>query len=147
VNRLKELVKKHFAHMTKDSKYLLLLKLIKPKYFDTLRQFNAKINEVGSSIKKNIVEGEDKKGMLRIVDKFKEHANNITEWLFKAFLEHYEKYKNLLTKETSEYEAEKKQLTGVKLANTYEKEYKRLLYILGKMKVIYGQSKEEQAIQ
>ena len=154
IGKLKEIVKKHFAQMTKDSKYLQLLKLIKPKYFDTLRQFNAKMDEVGSSIKKNIVAGEDKKGMLRIVDKSKGHANNITEWLSKAFLEHYEKYKNLLTKETSEYEAEQKKLaadtnkynTGVKLANTYEREYKRLLDILNKLKVTYGQSKEEQAV-
>jgi len=151
VEILKVTLKKHFDQMENDSEYLKQLDLIRPKYFKTLERYNKQLSIVKSTVQKSIMDGDDKRKMLKIIDDANEHTQNITGQLSKAFLEHYEKYKNLLNKDSAAYESEMKELTREtaeltikeKINHKYYEEYSEAMILLTKLKKTYAESKSE----
>lgn len=151
IDILKSTVKNHFDQMQADSEYLKRLDLIKPKYFKTLEKYNKQLHSVNETINKHIIESQDKKIMLQIISEANEYTQNTTGKLSKAFLEHYERYKNILNrdtktyydnlnefnKESESYENEEKTLV------TYQKEYNRAIEILERLKSTYSESRLE----
>ena len=151
IDHLKIVVKKHFDQMQQDSEYLKSLDLIKPKYFKTLEKYSRQLLNVNATIAKHIVEGEDKKNMFRIIAEANEHTLNSTGRLSKAFLEHYEKYKNVLNKDKLEYEQNVKELEKESsLYNTeettktkYYNNYQKAINMLNNLKNDYVLSEKE----
>jgi len=151
IELLKITVKKHFEQMEQDSAYLKRLELIRPKYFKTLEKYNKQLNNVKATIDRTIIEGDDKSSMIKIIGESNEHTQNFTGRLSKAFLEHYEKYKNILSKDTVIYNENIKELEKeTSLYNEEEKsslkyysEYKSALDMLNKLKFTYAESESE----
>jgi len=154
ITELKKVIKEHYEQMKSDSEYLKRLKLIKPKYFESLKIIEGTIKRLNTTIDRNIRGGNHKDEMFKIMNFSRNHTMSVTEILSKLFLEHYEKYKNKLELDEKEYGQEQKQLVdkqnsyqiGLSKMKIYEKEYQRLLRILNRLKGIYGNSREEMMV-
>ncbi len=94
---------------------------------------------------------DDKNAMIKIITETNEQTQNYTGKLSKAFLEHYEKYKKILSRDKIEYEENVKELSkesGLiieeeKIENKYKKEYNVALEMLEKLKRTYAESESE----
>ena len=151
INILKKTIKKHFSQMKADTTYLQRLELVKPKFLKTLDKYNRQVASIRRIIKKHIIEGNDKDVMLGFLDEADKHTQTSTGKLSKAFLEHYEKYKNMIGNEKTTYSSELKELsmqtdllnTERKDKNTLWKQYKRALNVLNRLKKTYALSKQD----
>jgi len=151
IKLLKKAIDKHFKQMKSDSQYLERLESIKPKFLKTLDIYNHHSSRIRKIISSNIIESDDKSIMLGFLNEADKNTHTTTDKLSKAFLEHYEKYKNLLKKENDEYESEKLELNTKREILTNERkdkkelkmQYKRALKILRKIKKTYSLSKQD----
>jgi len=151
IDLLKKTIKQHYEQMKSDSEYLKKLELIKPRFLKTLDNYNSKANKVRLLLKQHILEGTDKNNMLGLLGEVDSKTQSSTDKLSKAFLEHYEKYKNMINKEKSTYDSEVSQLSAE--TTIYEKErrerkdlhlqYKKGLEVLEKLKSTYSLSSQD----
>jgi len=152
IDLLKVTIQKHYEQMQSDNEYLKRLELIRPKYFKTLEEYNNHLKNVREAISKNIVEGDDKKAMLKLLDDADLHTQDSTGKLSKAFLEHYEKYKNLLNKDTAIYNENISELSKESslyneeenISQKYFSEYNKAVKMLESLKKTYAESSSEQ---
>jgi len=148
---LKDKMNKHFNQMEADSQYLKTLDLIRPQYFNTLKTYNEHLFSVNSTIIDKLVEGEDKAFILKVIKESNEHAQRSTGLLSKAFLEHYEKYKNILNKDRTTYENDvkifdedsKNLVKQTDKENRYSVRYNKLLKLLDGLKKDYAESEAD----
>ena len=144
-------IKQHYQQMESDSKYLLLLEKIKPLFLGTLQSFGKIALDVKNMIVNNIVEGEDKEYMLRILYEMTEPAKNTTSVLSSEFIKHYEKYKKRVGVDKDVYDKEYKELLVFrekyknerKLKNLLLKDYKNALTILKRLRMTYTLDEED----
>lgn len=137
--------------MESDTKYLRLLEKIKPSFMGTLQTFGKIALDFKKIISNNIVKGDDKDFMLRVLYEMTEPAKNTTSILSSAFIKHYEKYKRRIGIDKDIYDNEYKELSIFrnkyknerKMKNLLMKEYKNSLTILNKLQKTYKFNQED----
>jgi hypothetical protein len=151
INKLEQTMQQHYKQMLSDAKYLLILEKIKPNFLQTLTVFNQQVRTIKDTIQVNIVEGDDKAFMLRIIYEMNDKTTNYTSVLSNEFIKHYEKYKRLSSLDKAEYDNEYKQLEILKtkyeaerkLRDNYLAEYKNAMKILQKLQSNYKLDSED----
>jgi hypothetical protein len=138
-------MQQHYKQMLSDAKYLLLLDKIKPNYLKTLTSLNEQVGTIKDTIKTNIVEGDDKAHMLKIIYEMNDKTTNYTSVLTQEFINHYNKYKQKAGLDKAEYDNEYKQLENFKkkyederkIRDSYFKEYENAKKILKQLQSNY----------
>jgi hypothetical protein len=151
ITKLEKTMNEHYKQMLSDTKYLLLLDKIKPNFLQTLNTFNQQVRSIKDSIQVNIVEGEDKATMLRIIFEMNDKTSNYTSVLSNEFIKHYEKYKKSAGLDKTEYDNEYKQLEILKtkyegerkLRDNYLTEYENSMKVLKKLQTNYDMDSED----
>jgi hypothetical protein len=141
----------HYHQMFDETEYFNKLTLIKPKFLGTLNKVNQQLALVKGYITGTIIEGIDKQNMLGLIFNLQNTTKYATSDLSRAFLEHYEKYKNQIKRNDNVYEKELHKLEEyVKTYTLYKSEendvineYKRVLIIVNKLKLTYKSSIDE----
>jgi uncharacterized coiled-coil DUF342 family protein len=144
-------MQQHYKKMLSDAKYLLLLDKIKPNFLQTLTAFNEQVRSIKDTIQVNIVEGDDKSLMLRIIYEMNDKTTNYTSVLSNEFIKHYDKYKRLSSLDKAEYDKEYNELENLKkkyeaerkLRDSYLKEYENAKKILKQLKSNYKLDSED----
>jgi hypothetical protein len=145
ITKLQLTMQQHYKQMLSDAKYLLLLDKIKPNYLKTLTSLNEQVGTIKDTIKTNIVEGNDKAHMLKIIYEMNDKTTNYTSVLTKEFINHYNKYKQKAGLDKAEYDNEYKKLEIFnkkyqderKIRDSYFKEYENAKKILKQLQSNY----------
>jgi hypothetical protein len=153
ITKLEQTMQQHYRQMLSDAKYLLLLDKIKPNYLKTLTSMNEQVNSIKNTIKTNIVEGNDKALMLRIINEMNDKTTNYTSVLSKEFIAHYEKYKRKAGLDKAEYDKEYNELNILKTKyeaerrsrDSYLKDYENARKILKQLQSNYDLDAEDLA--
>jgi hypothetical protein len=144
-------ISSHYIQMFDETEYLNKLTLLKPKFLGTIAKVNNQLALVKGYIAGTIVEGIDKQYMLGLLFNLQNTTKYATGDLSKAFLEHYEKYKNQIKRNDNVYEQELHKLQEyIKKYTIYKSEemdvfneYKRVLNIVNKLKTTYKLSLDD----
>ena len=152
INILNITLNKHHSVLAQESEYLARLKKFKPKFLYSLDNIKAHVGGIKNDIHVTIVDGEDKKGLLSILDDVKASTDKSATLLAKAFLDHYDKYNKQVSTDTEKYEEELKKLgfmssnykSSVKESNTLWKEYSDIIEIAKNLKNNMKWSKEDE---
>jgi hypothetical protein len=140
--RLNISIQTHYKKLIADAEYLQSLDAIRPAFLKSLGELASHIQAVKMIVNQKLVKDEYKDEMIGVLTDIHFKTHNISGYVATAFVNHYNKYKNLIQKENADYSAELKQLTL--LSNNYkiqaqktadiEKERVRLQDILTKLK-------------
>ena len=152
INVLNVSLHKHHSIIAQEADYLARLKKFKPKFLYSLDNIKAHVGGIKSDIHATIVEGEDKNGLLSILDDVKASTDKSATLLAKAFLDHYDKYKKQVSTGTEKYEEELKKLgvmssnykSTLKESKTLWKEYSDIIDIAKNLKKNMKWSKEDE---
>jgi len=152
INMLNITLHQHHVVVARESEYLAKLKVFKPKFLYSLDNIKAHVGGIKNDIHATIVDGEDKKGLLSILDDIRSSTDKSATLLAKAFLDHYDKYNKQLTSDTTQYDDELKRMgflsatynTSVKEGTTLWKEYSDILDIAKKLKSSMKFSKDDE---
>jgi hypothetical protein len=135
-------IQKHYKKMIADTNYLESLDAMRPAFLKSLDELANHIQRVKSVVDSKIVKDEYKDEMVRLLNGIHFNTHNISGFVATAFINHYNKYKNMIRQENVDYSAELKRLTD--LSNEYkvqsqkaadmEKERVRLEGILSKLR-------------
>ena len=141
-DRLNTTIQAHYKKLIADTKYLETLDAMRPGFLKSLDDIATHIQAVKTTVDNKIVKDEYKDEMIRLLTGIHFNTHNISGYIASAFINHYNKYKNLIQKENTDYSSEMKRLTL--LSNDYkvqvqktadiEKERVRLQDILVKLK-------------
>ena len=145
-------LKQHHTVVAQESEYIAKLEKFKPKFLYSLDNIKAHVGGIKNDIHATIVEGNDKKGLLSILDDIRASTDKSAALLAKAFLDHYDKYNKQLTSDTNKYHDELKRMgflsvtynTSVKEGTTLWKEYSDILGIAKKLKSSMKFSKDDE---
>ena len=140
--KLNTTIQTHYKKLIADTQYLQTLDEMRPAFLKSLGELASHIQAVKLTVDKKIVKDEYKDEMMTLLTGIHFNTHNISGYVATAFVNHYNKYKNLIQKETADYSNEVKKLTI--LSNEYkvqlqktadiEKERVRLQDILAKLK-------------
>ena len=140
--KLNATIQTHYKKLIADTQYLQTLDEMRPAFLKSLGELASHIQAVKSTVDTKIVKDEYKDEMMTLLTGIHFNTHNISGYVATAFVNHYNKYKNLIQKETADYSSEVKKLTI--LSNEYkvqvqktadiEKERVRLQDILAKLK-------------
>ena len=140
--KLNATIQTHYKKLIADTNYLQTLDEMRPAFLKSLGELASHIQAVKSTVDTKIVKDEYKDEMMTLLTGIHFNTHNISGYVATAFVNHYNKYKNLIQKETADYSSEVKKLTI--LSNEYkvqvqktadiEKERVRLQDILAKLK-------------
>jgi len=152
INVLNISLYKHHSVLAQESEYLARLKKFKPKFLYSLDNIKSHVGGIKNDIHATIVDGEDKKGLLSILDDVKASTDKSATLLAKAFLDHYDKYNKQVSTDTEKYEEELKKLgfmssnykSSIKESNTLWKEYSDIIEIAKNLKKNMKWSKEDE---
>ena len=152
INMLNITLQQHHSLVAQESEYLAKLEKFKPKFLYSLDNIKAHVGGIKNDIHATIVEGDDKKGLLSILDDIRSSTDKSATLLAKAFMDHYDKYNKQLTSDTSKYDEELKRMgflsitynTSVKESTTLWKEYSDILDIANKLKASMKFSKDDE---
>lgn len=152
INVLNVSLYKHHSVLAQESEYLARLKKFKPKFLYSLDNIKSHVGGIKNDIHATIVDGEDKKGLLSILDDVKASTDKSATLLAKAFLDHYDKYNKQVSTDTEKYEEELKKLgfmssnykTTIKESKTLWKEYSDIIEIAKNLKKNMKWSKEDE---
>ena len=135
-------IQTHYKKLIADTNYLQSLDAMRPAFLKSLGELASHIQAVKTTVDTKIVKDEYKDEMMTLLTGIHFNTHNISGYIATAFINHYNKYKNLIQKETADYSSEVKKLTI--LSNEYkvqvqktadiEKERVRLQDILAKLK-------------
>jgi hypothetical protein len=152
INMLNVTLRHHHVVIAQESEYLAKLEKFKPKFLYSLDNIKAHVGGIKNDIHATIVEGDDKKGLLSILDDIRSSTDKSATLLAKAFMDHYDKYNKQLTSDNSKYDEELKRMgflsitynTSVKESATLWKEYSDILDIANKLKASMKFSKDDE---
>jgi hypothetical protein len=144
-------IQRHFKAIEDDNAYLARLKLMKPKFLDTLNILNSHTDLARSSVEGTIVRGADKDTMLSILRNMNIHIKSMTANVSEAFMEHYRKYEKQLNADQLAYNDVVEQLRKAKIQltdNTREEkeilaEYNRAIDVVQKLRATAKLTEEE----
>ena len=142
----------HHKVIAKESDYLSKLEKFKPKFLFSLDNIKAHVTNIKNDIHSTIVDGNDKKGLLTILEEVRSSTDKSASLLAKAFLDHYDKYSKQLKMDKNRYDDELKRMgflsstytTSVKESTTLWKEYSDILGIANKLKTSMKFSKDDE---
>jgi len=151
IEKLDASIQKHFKAIEDDNAYLARLKLMKPKFLDTLNILNSHTDMARSSVEGTIVRGSDKDMMLSILRNMNIHIKSMTANVSDAFMEHYRKYEKQLNADQLAYNDVVAQLRKAKIQltdNTREEkeilaEYNRAIDVVQKLRTTTKLTEEE----
>jgi hypothetical protein len=149
---LNRTIHQHHATIELESDYLSKLKIFKPKFLSSLENVKSQVLDIKSGIHTTIVEGDDKKSLLSLLNDVRTSTDKSAALLSKTFLDHYDKYANKLTLDRNQYDNEliKLRVTSddYKLETTKRdsslKEYSDILQIVKKLKETYKNSDQDE---
>jgi hypothetical protein len=138
----------HHAAIELESDYLAKLKIFKPKFLSSLENVKSQVLDIKSGVHTTIVEGDDKKSLLSLLNDVRTSTDKSATLLSKTFLDHYDKYANKLRLDRNQYDNELINLRvtsdDYKLETTKRdsslKEYSDILQIVKKLKETYKNS-------
>ena len=142
----------HHKVIAQESDYLSKLEKFKPKFLFSLDNIKAHVTNIKNDIHSTIVDGNDKKGLLTILEEVRSSTDKSASLLAKAFLDHYDKYSKQLKMDKNRYDDELKRMgflsstytTSVKESTTLWKEYSDILGIANKLKTSMKFSKDDE---
>ena len=142
----------HHKVIAQESDYLSKLEKFKPKFLFSLDNIKAHVTNIKNDIHSTIVDGNDKKGLLTILEEVRSSTDKSASLLAKAFLDHYDKYSKQLKTDKNQYDDELKRMgflsstytTSVKESTTLWKEYSDILGIANKLKTSMKFSKDDE---
>ncbi len=151
IRELNKSITSHYHQMFDETEYFNKLTLLKPKFLGTLNKVNQQLALVKGYITETIIEGIDKQNMLSLLFNLQNTTKYATGDLSRAFLEHYEKYKNQMKRNDNVYEKELHELQEyIKTYKLYKREeltvlseYKRVMSIVNKLKSAYKLSLDD----
>jgi len=151
IEKLDASIQLHFKTIADDNAYLARLKLMKPKFLDTLNILNSHTDVARSSVEGTIVGGADKDTMLSILRNMNMHIKSMTANVTDAFMAHYRKYENQLNADQLSYNDVVEQLRKAKIQltdNTREEkeilvEYNRAVDVVQKLRTTANLTEEE----
>ena len=139
---LNSTIHRHYTKLIADTNYLQSLDAIRPAFLKSLDELAIHIQNVKTVVDSKIIKDEYKDEMVRLLSGIHFNTHNISGYVATAFINHYNKYKNMIRSENENYSAEMNKLTL--LSNEYkvqlqktadiEKERTRLEGILSKLK-------------
>ena len=152
INMLNVTLRQHHTVVAQESEYLAKLEKFKPKFLYSLDNIKAHVSGIKNDIHATIVEGNDKKSLLSILDDIRSSTDKSASLLAKAFLDHYDKYNKQLRTDASQYDDELKRMgflsvtysTSVKESSTLWKEYSDILQIAKELKKNYKGSNADE---
>lgn len=140
--RLNNTIQTHYKKLIADTDYLQSLDAMRPSFLKSLGELADHIQAVKTTVDNKIIKDEYKDEMVRLLTGIHFNTHNISGFVATAFINHYNKYKNMIQKENTDYSNELKKLT--ELSNEYkiqvqktadiERERLRLQDILAKLK-------------
>ena len=146
--QLNQTIQTHYKKLISDTDYLHLLDTIKPSFLESLGELASHIQKVKTIVDTKLVKDEYKDEMSDLLKGIHFNTRNISGYVATAFVNHYNKYKNLIQRENVDYTNQLKELTV--LSNEYkvqaqkaadiEKERSRIQNILLKLKETYSLS-------
>ena len=146
--RLNATIQTHYKKLIADTNYLQSLDAIRPAFMKSLGELAGHIQAVKTIVDNKLVKDEYKDEMVGLLTDIHFRTHNVSGYVATAFINHYNKYKNLIQKENGDYSSEMKELA--ELANSYkiqaqktadiEKERDRLQDILSKLKEAFSLS-------
>ena len=142
ITALNVTLNQHHKILDDESGYLARLKIFKPKFLTSLDNVKTHVSGIKSDIHATIVEGDDKKSLLSILDDVRASTEKSATLLSKAFMDHYDKYNKNHDTSVNKYQEE---LDSMKiLSSNYKvevtkrdslwKEYSDILVIAKKLK-------------
>jgi len=145
-------LRQHHKVIAQESDYLSKLEKFKPKFLFSLDNIKAHVSNIKNDIHSTIVEGNDKKSLLTILEEVRSSTDKSASLLAKAFLDHYDKYSKQLKTDKNQYDDELKRMgflsstytTSVKESTTLWKEYSDILGIANKLKMNMKFSKDDE---
>ena len=151
IEKLDASIQRHFKTIEDDNAYLARLKLMKPKFLDTLNILNSHTDLARSSVEGTIVRGADKDVMISILRNMNIHIKSMTANVSDAFMAHYRKYETQLNTDKLAYNDVVEQLRKAKIQltdNTREEkeilaEYNRAIDVVQKLRTTAKLTEEE----
>jgi len=145
-------LRQHHKVIAQESDYLSKLEKFKPKFLFSLDNIKAHVTNIKNDIHSTIVDGNDKKGLLSILEEVRSSTDKSASLLAKAFLDHYDKYSKQLKTDKNQYDDELKRMgflsttynNYVKESTTLWKEYSDILEIANKLKTSMKFSKDDE---
>ena len=133
---------KHHKILADESDYLARLKIFKPRFLTSLDNVKTHVTGIKSDIHATIVDGDDKKSLLSILDDVRASTEKSAALLSKAFMDHYDKYNKNHDTSAQKYQEELDSITVLKDKYKVEvakrdglwKEYSDILAIAKKLK-------------
>jgi hypothetical protein len=116
--RLNATIQTHYKKMIADTRYLETLDSMRPGFLKSLGELASHIENVKTTVDNKLIKDEYKDEMVRLLTGIHFNTHNISGYVATAFINHYNKYKNLIQKENTDYSSELKKLTA--LANEYK---------------------------
>jgi hypothetical protein len=146
--RLNGTIQAHYKKIIADTAYLTSLDKMKPEFFKSLDNVWGHIQSVKTTVSVKLVNDNYKTEMLHLLDHLHLNARNISGYVATAFINHYNKYKALITEEDSSYTTDLARLAALsaeykvnqqKVADL-EKERVRIQTIMNEFKAAYDMS-------
>jgi hypothetical protein len=116
--KLNATIQTHYKKLIADTEYLQTLDEMRPAFLKSLGELASHIQAVKSTVDKKIVKDEYKDEMITLLTGIHFNTHNISGYVATAFINHYNKYKYLIQKESADYSNEVKKLTI--LSNEYK---------------------------
>jgi hypothetical protein len=142
IEQLNMTIQSHYKKLIADTHYLESLDEMRPSFLKSLGELASHIAAVKSTVDQKIYKDEYKDEMMGLLSDIHFTTHNVSGYVATAFINHYNKYKDLIQKDNADYSSEMSRLTV--LSNNYkiqsqksldiEKERARLQVILSKLK-------------
>ena len=154
MNKLNVTLHKHLKVIKAESDYLAKLKVFKPKFLTSLDNLKEHTGSIKKDIHKTIVEGNDKNGLISILDDIRSSTEKSASLLAKAFMDHYDKYNKQLEQNNDVYKNEQKTMTNLNTEyqiartkkNSLLNDYNEIVRISKKLKETYATSQKDEAL-
>jgi len=138
---LNQTIQTHYKKLLSDTNYLQTLEEMRPEFLKSLDELASHIQNVKNIVDSKIVKDQYKDEMINLLTGIHFNTHNISGYIATAFINHYNKYKNLIKNENEDYSNELKRLTqlsteyNVQVQKTadIEKERTRLQEILARL--------------
>ncbi|NBO72264.1 hypothetical protein EBV26_17535 [bacterium] len=117
IQNLNRSIQSHYNKLISDTNYLQSLDEMRPTFLKSLDDLASHIQNVKIVVDNKIVNDEYKDEMIRLLTGIHFNTHNISGYVATAFINHYNKYKNRIQKENTDY------LNDVKRLNELSSEY------------------------
>jgi hypothetical protein len=154
IDKLNVTLHKHLKVIQAESDYLAKLKVFKPKFLTSLDNLKEHTSSIKKDIHQTIVEGNDKNGLISILDDIRSSTVKSASLLSKAFMDHYDKYNKQLEQNNDVYKNEQKTMTNLNTEyqvtktkkNSLLNDYNDIVRISKKLKETYATSQKDEAL-